>query len=170
MRIRSQASSRRVTAAGTRWRRDGALGLCLLAAAVASGGDEGMPIRNLRLPLGHYEDGSVRLQLKAESARIPPQGDVQAQGARVEIYDRTGKIETLMLADELLYNRTTGNARSDSPVRMERGNMVITGRGLTWNSTNQIVNVLKDAKVVYTSKPGAQGAFFSLPGRKRSQE
>ena len=52
-----------------------------------------------------------------------------------------------MTADDCTYSRETGIAKSESNVRVERGDIVVTGKGFEWSATNQIVKIMSDVKV-----------------------
>jgi len=121
-----------------------ALPLC----GVLLGDEKVTPIEDLRLPLEHYEDGRIKTQLIAGLAKVPPQGDIEASDVRVEFYRENGDSEARMFVEECRYMRTAGMVTSESNVRMEREDIVITGTGLEWNAKEQIVKILDNAKVV----------------------
>ena len=126
-----------------------------------------MPIRNLRMPIKLYEDGSVRVRFLADSALVPASGEIEAVKAKVEVLDRSGKVETVMRAAQIRYNRETGQAHSESDVRLEKGDMVVTGKGLEWSSVDEVVKILSNTQVLFRWKNGGGGAgiFPALPLR-----
>jgi hypothetical protein len=106
------------------------------------------PVENVKLPLERYEDGKIKTQLIAGKAKPPIQGDWEAWDVRIEFYTPEGVVEAFMTADDCRYNREAGTARSDSNVRLEKSDIIITGKGFEWNATNQIVKIMSDVKVV----------------------
>lgn len=115
---------------------------------VSFGGDELMPIEGLILPLQHYEDGTIKVQLKAGHAEVPEQGDIQALNTRVEFYTEEGNLDGLIMAGKCRYSRQKGIASSESKVRIEKGQLVITGTGFKWNAGEQVVRLMDNVKVV----------------------
>lgn len=133
------------------WTRSGLAimaGCLILSPGMLLFGEDGaMPIKDLRLPLERNEDGKIKTQLVAAQARVPPEGDVEAKKVRVEFY-KDENIDTLMTTDECRYDRAKGKATSESKVRIERENLVITGTGFECSMQDQIVKILSDVKVV----------------------
>lgn len=135
-------------------------GFCLLSLAVfvsrvsaqtnTSDGMMGMSgsIMGLRLPLGYHENGQLRAQLKAEKASVRENGKIFASNITSEFFTVEGKLDIVMTADDCLYDKLAKTATSDAHVRVERKGVVITGRGYEWDSSNQVVCVTNDVRVV----------------------
>jgi hypothetical protein len=110
---------------------------------------EAMPMENLRLPVQHYEDGRVKVQIKAEKAMVPLKGIIHATRAVVEMFDEQGNVETVITADTCTFDRDKGIATSDSDVRLERADIVIAGKGFEWRADTQVVKILENARVTF---------------------
>lgn len=106
------------------------------------------PVQGVTLPLELYEDGKIKTKLIAGTAKPPIQGDWEAWAVRIEFYSHEGVVESFMTADDCRYNRESGIARSESNVRLERADIVITGKGFEWSATNQVVKIMSDVKVI----------------------
>lgn len=113
----------------------------------SSGADEVMPIKDLRLPLERDDEGKIKTQLVAAQARVPPEGEIEAKKVRLEFY-KDDAVDALMVTDECRYDRTAGTARSESPVRIEKAGILITGKGFECNVKDQKVQILSNVRVV----------------------
>ncbi len=128
--------------------------LCLLAIAVGAQ-EAKLPIRGLRLPLELFEDGSVKMLFSAAQARVPEgRGEVHATGALVESFNADGGLAMVMEADRCWFNRMTGRVDSDGPVRMDRGDMEVTGIGMEWKSDEKKLRLYSNVRVVLKSCAG----------------
>lgn len=128
-----------------------AAAVLMLAAGVAAAPGEGkpMPVRGFRYPMELYEDGSIKTQIIAEQLTGNPEsGNIEARRARVEFYEPNGALATVIEVDTCMYDKDKGVATSKSNVRLERGGVVITGKGMEWDAGQQRVRVLTEAKVV----------------------
>lgn len=142
----------------------GGLALAIVLATVAGRSacaQEVMPIEDLRLPLEHYDDGTLKAQLVAGWAKVPPRGAVEATDVRVELYNRDGSLSGTMQVEHCRYDRDTRRVTSDSKVRLERDSVVITGIGMEWDAEQETVRIRRDPKVVFKGtlklKPGGMG-------------
>ncbi|MGQ9661602.1 MAG: hypothetical protein ACUVWX_04585 [Kiritimatiellia bacterium] len=105
-------------------------------------------VRDLRLPLQHYEDGRIRLELRAAAAHVPPSGPIRAWNARLDFYDPTGVVEATVESDNFRYDRATGIVSSRSEVCARRADLTLTGTGFEWIAEGKIVKVLANVRVV----------------------
>lgn len=124
----------------------------LVALVVGSGlacGQDALPVEDIRLPLERWPNGKVRRQLHAEQARMPAEGPIEASGVRIECFDKDGKLELAVEADDCVLNREAGAADSDGAVRAEAGDMVITGKGFTWSAEDERVVIQSEARVEF---------------------
>ena len=115
----------------------------------ASGEEEDLPLEHVRLPLENYENGQIKTQVEAQKARIPAAGDIVAVGMVITMYLPDGSIDGQIHADRCRLNRMKGEAWSDSPVRLEKDGIVITGVGFDWKNKNQTITIHDKAKVVF---------------------
>lgn len=120
----------------------------LFHVSLCFGDDDAMPITDLRLPLEYYEDGTIKSQLRAASAKVSAKGYIEASNIIVEFYSEQGNIELLIKADDCRWSREDRIATSESNVRLEREGVVITGTGFEWNVEEQCVKILDNVKVI----------------------
>jgi hypothetical protein len=99
-------------------------------------------------PLELYESGKPKVLLAAQRLKRRSNEEVEGSGVRIEFRDEAGETKGVVLAQDCWCNRRAGLARSKGKVRFKRGGIVITGRGMTWNSKQQRIKILKDVRVV----------------------
>lgn len=125
-----------------------AAAVALLAPAAARGQLAG-PIKDLYMPLETYSNGMVKTQIHASSATLPDKGgDVTATGVRFELLGEDGGTQAVVRAESCVVNREARTARSDDPIRIEKGGVAIAGKGFTLDMTNQFVRILDQVQVV----------------------
>ena len=108
-----------------------------------------LEVKNLRFPMEHYEDGSLKTELTAETAKQTEDGGIiNATGVRVEFFAPDGRLEAVAEADTCLYDRVSGTATSDGPVHVNRGAFDVTGRGFEWSMEKSLFRILNDVRVV----------------------
>lgn len=118
--------------------------------AMAQSGTEVQQVTGFRVP-SYDRDGNLTSQMYGDTARIMPDGGVDISELRVEFY-RSGAtnrdVDMRVSSPRCYYNRGTGVATSDAPVRIARDNMVVTGTGFAWSSHDERMRIEKNAKVV----------------------
>ncbi len=124
--------------------------LCLGGPVMA----QDAPIRNLRIPLEHYADGRVKTQITAETARLGADGNIQAEGVKVELFDDSGTVTGTVNADACFVDRAKGLVTSTAPVRFEQQGVTISGVGFEWKVESQSVTILDQARVVFERDAG----------------
>ena len=107
-------------------------------------------ITGFRVP--SYDDkNNLTSQMFGDAAVILPDGRVDITELRMEFYSGTTsnrQTEMRVNSPRCVYNRNSGSATSDAPVRLARDNMVVTGTGFEWNNRKQRLVIFQDAKVV----------------------
>ena len=120
-----------------------------------------MPVKNLRLPMEHYDSGAVKTELKAGFALVPPNGMIVASNVMMRMFFEDGSTNVLMTAESCNYDRKKQSANSEGEIKIIRDNVVITGKGFEWYSERERVKILSDAKIVLTRKDeGSQGSII----------
>lgn len=108
-------------------------------------------VTGFRVP--SYDDqNNLTSTMFGESAMIMPDGKVDITDLRLEFYSGVAtnrQIEMRVTSPRCMYDRNTGSATSDAPVRLARDNMVVTGVGFQWSSREEKLFIEKDAKVVF---------------------
>ena len=148
----------------------GLVAVCCLLGGLARGADvpednlvSGMTtVEDLRLPFEHYEDGRIRLQLMAGVAVIPADGPVRASEVRLEFYNRSGDLESVLSLDQCEFSRQDSSVRSTSPVRFSRPGLLITGQGCEMLAADKIIRIHDQVKVTLSRDDG--DVKRSLPG------
>ena len=129
-----------------------------------------MPVKNLRLPMEHYESGAVKTQLKAGFALVPPKGVIVASNVVMHMFFEDGSTNVLMTAESCNYDREKQSAESEGKIKIVRDNIVITGKGFEWYSERERVKITSDAKIVLTRKDGDSHGSLIKEFRKRSDK
>lgn len=125
------------------------LGLVLVAAPGSAGAQAiagVQEVTNFRLP-EHGEDGQLKSLMLGDRASISPEGLITIQNLRFELYGG-GRTNLRVWAERCVYDRKAGVVTSDAPVRIERPGMQITGKGLSWSSTDGRVRILTDVRLL----------------------
>ena len=79
-----------------------------------------------------YDDqGRLKSRLFGDRAEMQPDGRIRITNLRIQIY-KEGVEEAKVWAERCLFNRKDKSAISDSAVRLEKGNMRVTGTGMRW--------------------------------------
>ncbi len=105
-------------------------------------------INEVTIPLEFHENGKIKVQLFADTAKMLGGKDIDALSPRVEFYDETGNLQAVMSAENCLYNKKKRVITTDSDVKLEQAGVIITGTGLIWNAQEEAVKILKDVKVM----------------------
>ena len=93
------------------------------------------------------EEGQIRWKVMGDSARFKPAGPVHIEGVRLELY-KDEKVDMVLTAPHCTYDREKQEATTDSPVRIEGHNVLVTGTGFFWSGTNNLVVIRKNARVI----------------------
>ncbi|MBW7908672.1 MAG: LPS export ABC transporter periplasmic protein LptC [Kiritimatiellae bacterium] len=128
------------------------IGLLAVGFALAQAGDEAQTVTGFRVPT-YDGEGRLTSQLFGDSARILPDGAVEIAELRMEFYTRVGDttnraLDMRVTSPRCFYNRNTGIATSDAPVRISRDNMVVTGVGFRWSGNEERLEIYEQSKVV----------------------
>lgn len=131
----------------------GALCVAACLPSLVQGQGTGAPIRNLRIPLEHYEDGKVRTQITAGTATMGENGSVTASDVKIEMYDRAGGLESSAEAGDCFVDREKESVVSTNTVRVTQKGVSITGTGFEWHAGEQSFKIHSRARVVFVRNP-----------------
>jgi hypothetical protein len=127
---------------------------CLVVAgglAFAEPTNEVQTLSGFRVPT-YDEQGVMTSQMFGDFAKVLPDGMVEITALRMEFYENQAaaeqKAQMVVTSPMCFYNRGKGQAFSDASVRIARENMIVTGTGFKWNSEDERLKILKNAKVV----------------------
>ena len=99
----------------------------------------------------YNDQGVMTSQIFGDSARVLPNGDVEIESLRMEFYSHQGDdriVDMTVTSPQCFYNRARGIVISDSDVRISRQELVVTGKGFSWNNEKQELKIMSESKVV----------------------
>ena len=122
-----------------------AVGLCGPAAWAQA---QALPkiIKDFQVP-EYDQAGRLKSKVFGQTAEPQPDGRMKITDLRIQIY-KEGVLEGTVWSAQCLFDRKERSVVSVAPVRLERGNMVITGVGLKWNSEDQHLEILSQVRVL----------------------
>lgn len=129
------------------------------ASGIAGGASES-PIQELRLPLEFYDNGALKSQLTAAFANVPETGAIDASDVRFEMFEPDGVTNLVVTAEECRFDRDAGLATSQTRVTLRKRDVAISGVGLEWELTNEVIRLRDDVKVVMQRTLKARGGFL----------
>ena len=127
--------------------------LVLLLSAMLPAQEESWPLRDVVVPLDLYENGDVRAEIRADAARLPTNGVSQAKGIALSFYTPSGASNGVVTAGRCTYSRAERKVTSQDRVRVEKGNVIITAKGLEWRSDAGKVWLKDDVRVQFSGVP-----------------
>ncbi len=108
-------------------------------------------VTGLRLP-DYHSDGTLKSELFGDTAIFD--GDlITVRNLRVEVYE-AGRLATSFWGESCRYDRATGKVTSDSPVRVIRAGLLITGEGLDWKRGETTVTIRRKVRVTTVRSMG----------------
>lgn len=130
-----------------------ALGVCLVyiflpdVMTCAEGREipEDYPVRSIRVPVERYDNGSLKIQLYAEAAKVLEAGNVSMIGMIIEFYTPDGQVDGRVTSEDCLYIVRNKDAYSKKAVRVEAQGMVLTGTGFELHAGEDLFEILNDA-------------------------
>ena len=124
--------------------------LCLGAGARAATNDTASGyIERFEVP-ERDDDGNLRWKLGGDKALIRPDGLMNIFNVRAEFY-ASNKVDMVFTTSVCLLDRANKRATTDAPVKIERGNMIVTGIGADWTDTNTCFVVRSNVRVIMTA-------------------
>jgi hypothetical protein len=139
-------------------------------AATVRGQDVAPIMKGVRAPLDFHPDGKPKAVLYADLARVPPEGDVTAEGVRVEFLDANGQVEATARTEMATFSRQSKRVVSDSRVAVEKGGVAISGKGWDWSADDKAVKIRKDVKVVIRNESAQASGGLLGPIERLRQE
>lgn len=134
---------------GPAWLLGAVLCGVVLRAGLAQGQGAGAPIRNLRIPLEHYPDGQVKMQITAGTAALAENGNIDATEVKIEMFDAAGNVEGHAEAGACYVDREKQVVTSTAAVHLVQKGIAISGTGFEWHAADQSFKILDEAQVVF---------------------
>lgn len=95
-----------------------------------------------------YDDqGQLRFEVRGEEARIQQDGLIHISNPRVTFYE-SGKAVMKITASHCIFDRVKKTVVSTSSVCVVRSEIVLTGKGFSWDSAENNLEIHQNAKVV----------------------
>ncbi|MFO8089857.1 MAG: LPS export ABC transporter periplasmic protein LptC [Desulfatiglandaceae bacterium] len=97
------------------------------------------------------EENNLESLLSGEKARFGDTSEVVIDGLKIETF-KDEVVEMTVTAPHCIYNRQEKTVKSDSRIRIEREEMVITGKDFEYNAGKELFKINKDVKVVLANR------------------
>lgn len=104
------------------------------------------PIKDFRLP-EFDANGQKKSEIFGDLAEPLDESRMKITGLRIVLF-KDGVQEGIITAKDCIFDRKEKNALSNSEMSIEKGNMVVTGRGFRWNPDGQHLEILNNVRVV----------------------
>lgn len=137
----------------------GVLIFCCGAVTHVAAEEAVLPMHGLRFPLEHYTNGAIRMLVIAGKAVAQPGKPVVAEDVTIEFNAPDGAVETRIEMVDCVVERNEQRLDSSGPVAMKREGVQITGKGLIWTGTNEIIEILNDVRVELDRSVDAKDKF-----------
>lgn len=107
----------------------------------------GQPMKVIKVRFPDYNsDGTLKSEMFGDEALI--EGNIiTITNLRVEMYER-GQLVTSFWAENCRYDKAKGVLETDSPVRVTRSGLVVTGDGMDWKKGDSVVILRRNVRVV----------------------
>lgn len=99
------------------------------------------------------EDNNLISQISGDKALFREDGQVELTNLKIETFEEN-TLETTITSPICVYDREKKTAQSQSKIRIERENMVITGENYLYDSERSNFEIRKDVKVVLINRGG----------------
>jgi hypothetical protein len=109
------------------------------------------PMQDLRIPLEHYDSGSLKTELFASRAEVPTNGNIVASGIVLKTFSEAGDLEMQIDADDCVYDQSAQVASSSNHVSLKRGEITVSGDGFKWVGAEETLTVLRNARLAFPS-------------------
>ena len=124
------------------------LALYLACVCSTSGATDGVAVRGKKVWLPSVDDnGVLKSQVFGSSAVLRRNQHVEVENLQADIFDG-GTTDITITAATCLYKPKPRQVTSEAEVRLERENVLITGRGFRWQEAHGCVEIFNDVTVV----------------------
>lgn len=121
----------------------------LVLAAGASAQTPALPSRILKFRVPDFDvNGLKKSEIFGDVADVLPDDKIKITGLKIVLYEKDGvTVEGTVNAAQCIFDRKTKSAFSNTEVSLNRGAMVVTGKGMRWNADGQHIEILNDVRV-----------------------
>lgn len=106
------------------------------------------PAENVTVPVEAFDDGAVKVVVKAKKAQIfLKEGLVWAEGVVVERFREDGRLESRLEAENCVVDRKSRSGWAEGPATVRHGETVFRGRGVFFSAADSYVKVFESADV-----------------------
>jgi 3-deoxy-D-manno-octulosonate 8-phosphate phosphatase (KDO 8-P phosphatase) len=132
------------------WRKVTAKYMVLVAAAFLIAAEPTGFIEKFELP-DYDAAGNLRWKFYGDRGSLNADGRMDVVNARAELY-QSNRVAAVFTAARCVLDRTKSRATTDSPVRLQRGDMTVTGIGADWDGQATSVTVRSNVQVVIENR------------------
>ena len=101
------------------------------------------PAENVTIPVETYEDGSVKVLVKAVKAQyFLKEGLVWAEGVEVKRLAKGGAVETCLEAKNCVVDRNSKSGWAEGAARVTQNKTTFVGKGVYFSASDSYVKVL----------------------------
>ncbi|OVE76242.1 hypothetical protein BVX97_01660 [bacterium E08(2017)] len=135
---------------------------CCASFAQESVPIEHYPVKKLKVPVELYEDGTVKILLLADAARIKRKDETEMVGVTVQFFTPKSIEEGRVEAGKCVYHSKIKAVMSEDNVRIEKDGVVITGTGFEWKSGDETFETIRNTYVEFLRKPNDDSGNTNL--------
>jgi len=103
-------------------------------------------IQNFEVP-ERDEDGNLRWKLRGDRGQFLADGKMLVERLRAEFY-ASNRVEFVFTADAATLDQVNKQANTDTPIRLEGANLIITGTGADWTGASNTFVVRSNVHVI----------------------
>ena len=102
-------------------------------------------VAGFRVP-EYDENNQLKSRLFGDFARILPDGIIEITRLKIDFFTE-GRAHMTVTSPLCVYNQKDNTARSDSDIRIERENLLITGTGFWWSAKEERFEIFRQSRV-----------------------
>lgn len=102
------------------------------------------------------ENGDLKWKLAGDRALLRPDGLMDIFNARVDFYS-SNRLDMVFTSPSCVLDRANNQAATESPVRIERETMIVTGIGGDWDGKTSRITVRRNVQVVFKNNSASSG-------------
>ena len=109
------------------------------------------PAEGVSIPIETFEDGSVKLEVRAERGKFfLKEGLIYAEGVVIVKFGEDREEVSRIEAERCIIDRTTKSGWVEGPAKITQGKTVFSGRNMYFSSEEGYVASMKDSEIFST--------------------